>query len=143
MDRKKRSELEENELEGITETELARLQRQYRIMDNDRKAYYKETQTVLRKQRSAQQPPGWRLLHAYNLGRCVCSLSAGFVIQCRRLSYSQTPNGQLAIRRNIHQGSKINKLLSYSYIWIERFVIKFWVGIQLNCSYIFSNLVEL
>ncbi|XP_043210072.1 coiled-coil domain-containing protein 63-like [Amphibalanus amphitrite] len=51
MDRKKRSELEENELEGITETELARLQRQYRIMDNDRKAYYKETQTVLRKQR--------------------------------------------------------------------------------------------
>ena len=52
MDRKKRTELEENELEGITETELARLQRQYRIMDNDRKAYYKETQTVLRKQRS-------------------------------------------------------------------------------------------
>ena len=53
MDRKKRTELEENELEGITETELARLRRQYRIMDNDRKAYYKETQTVLRKQRSA------------------------------------------------------------------------------------------
>lgn len=51
MNRKKRAQLEENELEGITETELARLQRQYRIMDNDRKAYYKETQTVLRKQR--------------------------------------------------------------------------------------------
>ncbi|XP_037067889.1 uncharacterized protein LOC119089325 [Pollicipes pollicipes] len=51
MNRKKREDLEENELEGITEAELARLQRQYRIMDNDRKAYYKETQTVLRKQR--------------------------------------------------------------------------------------------
>ena len=40
-----------DELEGLAEQELAKLQRQYRIMENDRAAYTEESQNVIRKQK--------------------------------------------------------------------------------------------
>ena len=48
------SERSENELpdNGLAEIEYAKLQRQYRIMDGDRRAYSEESQNTLRKQRS-------------------------------------------------------------------------------------------
>ena len=48
----RRSESSEQEMDGIAEAELAKLQRQYRIMEGDRKAYCEESQNVIRKQRA-------------------------------------------------------------------------------------------
>ncbi|XP_031560443.1 coiled-coil domain-containing protein 63-like [Actinia tenebrosa] len=49
----RRSDTSEAELDGIAEQELAKLQRQYRIMEGDRKAYSEESQNTIRKQRAA------------------------------------------------------------------------------------------
>ncbi|KXJ14271.1 coiled-coil domain-containing protein 63 [Exaiptasia diaphana] len=49
----RRSDTSEAELDGIAEQELAKLQRQYRIMEGDRKAYSEETHNTIRKQRGA------------------------------------------------------------------------------------------
>eukprot|EP01135_Chromosphaera_perkinsii_P002361 Nk52_evm15s222 gene=Nk52_evmTU15s222 len=50
----RRSDRSETELpdNGMAEQEFAKLQRQYRIMDGDRRAYSEESQNILRKQRS-------------------------------------------------------------------------------------------
>ena len=37
--------------EGIAEMELQKLQRQYRIMEGDRKAYSEESRAILKKQK--------------------------------------------------------------------------------------------
>ncbi|EDV23841.1 uncharacterized protein TRIADDRAFT_64012, partial [Trichoplax adhaerens] len=46
----RRSEVSESEVDGLVEQELAKLQRQYRIMEGDRKAYSEESQNLIRKQ---------------------------------------------------------------------------------------------
>ena len=51
----RRSESSEQEMDGIAEAELAKLQRQYRIMEGDRKAYCEESQNVIRRQRAQIQ----------------------------------------------------------------------------------------
>lgn len=51
----RRSEGSEAEVDGLAEQELAKLQRQYRIIEGDRRAYSEETQNYLRKQREAIQ----------------------------------------------------------------------------------------
>ena len=48
----RRSEASDQEMDGIAEAELAKLQRQYRIMEGDRKAYCEESQNVIRRQRA-------------------------------------------------------------------------------------------
>ncbi|XP_078488912.1 axonemal p66.0 [Ciona intestinalis] len=48
----RRSESSEQEMDGLAEAELAKLQRQYRIMDGDRKAYCEESQNIIRRQRA-------------------------------------------------------------------------------------------
>lgn len=45
------SDSEDNEAYGEKEDELRKLQRQYRIMNNDRDAYTQESQDLIRKQR--------------------------------------------------------------------------------------------
>ncbi|XP_039274347.2 coiled-coil domain-containing protein 63-like [Styela clava] len=45
------SETSEQEMDGL-ENELAKMQRQYRIMEGDRKAYCEESQNIIRKQRA-------------------------------------------------------------------------------------------
>ncbi|XP_076821624.1 coiled-coil domain-containing protein 63-like [Clavelina lepadiformis] len=47
----RRSESSEQEMDGLAEAELAKLQRQYRIMEGDRKAYCEESQNRIRRQR--------------------------------------------------------------------------------------------
>lgn len=47
----RRSESSEQELDGLAEAELAKLQRQYRIMEGDRRAYCEESQNTIRKQK--------------------------------------------------------------------------------------------
>ncbi|KAK3730099.1 hypothetical protein QZH41_003645 [Actinostola sp. cb2023] len=49
----RRSDTSEAELDGMAEQELAKLQRQHRIMEGDRKAYSEESQNIIRKQRVA------------------------------------------------------------------------------------------
>ncbi|RDD40524.1 Coiled-coil domain-containing protein 63 [Trichoplax sp. H2] len=49
----RRSEVSESEVDGLVEQELAKLQRQYRIMEGDRKAYSEESQNLIRKQRAS------------------------------------------------------------------------------------------
>ncbi|XP_032238101.2 coiled-coil domain-containing protein 63 [Nematostella vectensis] len=51
----RRSEASEAEMDGIAEQELAKLQRQYRIMEGDRRAYGEESQNVIKKQRDTIQ----------------------------------------------------------------------------------------
>lgn len=46
-----RSDGSDGEMETLAEGELSKLQRQYRIMENDRNAYTEESQNMLRKQR--------------------------------------------------------------------------------------------
>ena len=48
----RRSESSEQELDGLAEAELAKLQRQYRIMEGDRRAYCEESQNTIRKQKA-------------------------------------------------------------------------------------------
>ncbi|XP_077862727.1 coiled-coil domain-containing protein 63-like [Saccoglossus kowalevskii] len=48
----RRSMMSEPETEGVLEAELAKLQRQYRIMEGDRKAYNEESQNIIRKQKA-------------------------------------------------------------------------------------------
>ncbi|KAJ8321073.1 hypothetical protein KUTeg_002660 [Tegillarca granosa] len=50
--RSARSDNSDGDMEGVAEQELIKLQRQYRIMEGDRKAYTEESQNVIRKQRS-------------------------------------------------------------------------------------------
>lgn len=50
--RSARSDVSDGEMEGIAEAELVRLQRQFRIMENDRSAYTEESQNKIRKQKS-------------------------------------------------------------------------------------------
>jgi hypothetical protein len=45
------SDSDDNEAYGEKEDELKKLQRQYRIMNNDRDAYTQESQDLIRKQR--------------------------------------------------------------------------------------------
>ena len=49
--RSARSDTSDNEMEGIAEAELVKLQRQFRIMENDRRAYTEESQNKIRKQK--------------------------------------------------------------------------------------------
>ncbi|XP_068699418.1 coiled-coil domain-containing protein 63-like [Montipora foliosa] len=49
----RRSEGSEAEVDGLAEQELAKLQRQYRIIEGDRRAYSEETQNHIRKQMEA------------------------------------------------------------------------------------------
>ena len=49
----RRSEGSEAEVDGLAEQELAKLQRQYRIIEGDRRAYSEETQNQIRKQMEA------------------------------------------------------------------------------------------
>lgn len=49
--RSARSDVSDGEMEGIAEAELVRLQRQFRIMENDRAAYTEESQNMIRKQK--------------------------------------------------------------------------------------------
>ena len=49
--RSARSDNSDADMEGLAEQELAKLQRQYRIMENDRGAYTEESQNVIRKQK--------------------------------------------------------------------------------------------
>lgn len=51
----RRSEGSEAEVDGLAEQELAKLQRQYRIIEGDRRAYSEETQNQIRKQTEAIQ----------------------------------------------------------------------------------------
>lgn len=51
----RRSEGSEVEVDGLAEQELAKLQRQYRIIEGDRRAYSEETQNQIRKQTEAIQ----------------------------------------------------------------------------------------
>lgn len=51
----RRSEGSEAEVDGLAEQELAKLQRQYRIIEGDRRAYSEETQNHIRKQMEAIQ----------------------------------------------------------------------------------------
>ncbi|KAL9970046.1 hypothetical protein ACROYT_G022360 [Oculina patagonica] len=51
----RRSEGSEAEVDGLAEQELAKLQRQYRIIEGDRRAYSEETQNQIRKQMEAIQ----------------------------------------------------------------------------------------
>jgi len=44
------SDISDGEADG-NEAELARLQRRYRVMENDRKAYCQESQDVIKRQR--------------------------------------------------------------------------------------------
>ncbi|XP_078682326.1 coiled-coil domain-containing protein 63-like isoform X2 [Branchiostoma floridae x Branchiostoma belcheri] len=48
----RRSEASEPDMDGMAESELAKLQRQYRIMEGDRKAYCEESQNIIRKQKA-------------------------------------------------------------------------------------------
>ncbi|XP_070572078.1 coiled-coil domain-containing protein 63-like [Ptychodera flava] len=48
----RRSDISEPEIDGAAEAELSKLQRQYRIMEGDRKAYNEETQNIIRKQKT-------------------------------------------------------------------------------------------
>nr|CAB3228649.1 CiAxp66.0 axonemal p66.0 [Phallusia mammillata] len=48
----RRSDNSDQEMDGLAEAELAKFQRQYRIMEGDRKAYCEESQNVIRRQRA-------------------------------------------------------------------------------------------
>nr|KAG5696204.1 hypothetical protein BaRGS_021689 [Batillaria attramentaria] len=50
--RSARSDVSDGEMEGLQEQELVKLQRQFRIMENDRAAYTEESQNHIRKQKS-------------------------------------------------------------------------------------------
>ncbi|XP_076452028.1 outer dynein arm-docking complex subunit 1-like [Babylonia areolata] len=50
--RSARSDMSDGEMEGIAEAELSKLQRQFRIMENDRAAYTEESQNTIRKQKA-------------------------------------------------------------------------------------------
>ncbi|XP_071944329.1 coiled-coil domain-containing protein 63-like [Antedon mediterranea] len=47
----RRSDISEADNDCLAEMELSRLQRQYRILENDRKAYFEESQNLVRKQK--------------------------------------------------------------------------------------------
>ena len=49
--RSARSDNSDGDMEALAELELAKLQRQYRIMENDRAAYTEESQNIIRKQK--------------------------------------------------------------------------------------------
>ena len=51
--RSSRSDVSDGDIDGMAERELEyqRLQRQYRIMENDRKAYCQESQDIIKRQR--------------------------------------------------------------------------------------------
>lgn len=46
-----RSDGSDGEMEGLAETELVKLQRKFRIMENDRAAYTEESQNMIRSQK--------------------------------------------------------------------------------------------
>jgi len=50
--RSSRSDVSDGDIDGMAERELEyqRLQRQYRIMENDRKAYCQESQDIIKRQ---------------------------------------------------------------------------------------------
>lgn len=49
--RSARSDVSDGEMEGLAEAELVKLQRQFRIMENDRAAYTEESQNLIYKQK--------------------------------------------------------------------------------------------
>ena len=46
------SDSSEQEMDSLAENELAKLKRQYRIMEGDRKAYCEESQNIMRRQKA-------------------------------------------------------------------------------------------